>query len=38
MIEFLASTHGSKGTPQTVRWPCEAIIMLIIFFQGPTEV
>ena len=34
MMEFLASTHGSQGTPQTV----EAIILLIVYFQGPTEV
>ena len=38
MMEFLASTHGSQGTPQTVRWSCEAIILLIVYFQGPTEV
>ena len=37
-MEFLASTQGTKGAPQTVRWPCERIILTIGLFEGPTEV
>ena len=37
-MEFFASTHGAQGIAQTVRWPCEAIILLIGHFKGPTEV
>ena len=38
VMEFLASTQGTKGTPKTVRWPCERIILTIGLFEGPTEV
>ena len=34
----LASTHGPLGTPHTVRWPCEQIILSIGHFKHPTEV
>ena len=36
--ESSASTHGSQGTAQTVRWPCEPIILSIGHFEGQTEV
>ena len=36
--ESSASTHGSQGTAQTVRWPCEPIILSIGNFEGQTEV
>ena len=36
--EFLAIAHGTLGTAQTVRWPCEPIILLIGHFRGPTKV
>ena len=36
--EFSANTHGTQGTAQTVRWPCEPIILLIKLFEGPIEV
>ena len=29
--------HGTQGIVQTVRWPCEPIILLIGHFEGPTE-
>ena len=35
-MEFLASTHGTQGIAQTVRWPWKP--MLIGVFEGPTEV
>ena len=30
--EFLACTPGAQGTPQTVKWPCEPIILPIGHF------
>ena len=36
--KFLASTHGTLGTLETVRWPCELIILSIGHFESPTEV
>ena len=36
--EFLANTLGCQGTAQTVRWPCEPIILSTGHFEGPTEV
>ena len=27
-----------QGTAQTVRWPCKSIILLIQYFEHPTEV
>ena len=41
--EFLASTHGTMGTPQAgtpqgVRWPCKPIILSIRHFESPTAV
>ena len=36
-MEFLACTQGTRETPQTVRWPCEPIILLIGHFEDPTE-
>ena len=27
--KFFVSTHGTFGTPQTVRWPCEPDIFSI---------
>ena len=38
MKDFLASTHGTLGTPQTVRWPCEPINLSIGYLDDPTEV
>ena len=37
-MEFLANTDGTHGTPETVRLPCNLIILLIEHFEGPTEV
>ena len=36
--EFSDSTHGIQGIAQTLRWPCEPIILSIEHFEGPTEV
>ena len=36
--KFLASTHYTQGTAQTVRWPYEPIILSIGHFEGSTEV
>ena len=36
--EFLASKQGSLGTLETVRWPCEPIILSVGHFESPTEV
>ena len=38
VMEFLANTDGTHGTLQTVRWPCEPIILSIGHFEGRTEV
>ena len=38
MKEFLDSTHGIQAITETLRWPCEAIILSIRHFEGPTEV
>ena len=37
-MEFLVNTDGTLGTLQTVRWPCDLIILLIGHFESPTEV
>ena len=37
-MEFLACSQGTQGTPQTISWPCEPIILPIGHFQGPAEV
>ena len=37
MMEFLAITDGVKGIAQTVRRPCERIILSIEHFEGPTK-
>ena len=37
-MEFLVNTDGTHGTLQTVRWPCQPIILLIRHFESPTEV
>ena len=36
--QFLASTHDTLGTRQTVRWPCEPIILSIGYLKSSTEV
>ena len=36
--ELSDGTHGSQGTPQTVRQPCKPIILLIGNFESVTEV
>ena len=36
-MEFLASAHGTQGLPQTVKWPCEPMILPIRSFEGPTK-
>ena len=38
VMEFLANTDGTHGTLQTVRWPCQPIILSIGHFEGRTEV
>ena len=38
MKEFLASTHGTQGIAQTVRWPWKQLILSIGHFEGPNEV
>ena len=38
MKEFLASTYGTLGALDNVRWPCEPIIFSIGHFESPTEV
>ena len=37
-MEFLDSAHCAQGIAQTIRWPCELIILSIGYFEGPTEV
>ena len=36
--EFSDGTHGIQGIAETLRWPCEPIILPIGHFEGPTEV
>ena len=36
--EFSAGTHRTQGTAQSVRWPCELLVLWIGHFEGPTEV
>ena len=36
-MEFLASAHGTQGLLQTVKWPCEPMILSIRHFEGLTE-
>ena len=38
LIKFLGDTLGTLGTAQTLRWPCEPIILSIGHFESPTEV
>ena len=38
VMEFLVNTDCIHGTLQTVRWPCEPIILSIEHFEGPTEI
>ena len=38
MMEFLVNTDGTHQTLQTVRWPCEPIILWIRHLEGRTEV
>ena len=38
VMEFLAGAQGTHRTLQTVRWPCESIILWIGHFEGPSEV
>ena len=38
VMEPLAYTRGTQGSPQAVRWPSEPIICLIEHLQYPTEV
>ena len=38
VVDFLASTHDTQGTLQTVIWSWESIIFSIGHFEGPTEV
>ena len=38
VMKFLAITDGTHGTLQSVRWPCESIILSIGNFQSRTEV
>ena len=38
VIEFLANTDGIQKTLQTVRWPCEPIILSIGNFESATDV
>ena len=35
--EFSGSTHSIQGIAQTLRWPCEPIILSIEHFEGRTE-
>ena len=37
VTELLASTHGTQGAAQTVRCPCEPIILSIGHLESPTE-
>ena len=34
MKQLSASKHGSQGTAQVARWPCEPLILLIEHFEG----
>ena len=36
-MEFLVNADGTHGTLQTVRWPCEPIVLSIAHFDGRTE-
>ena len=36
--EFSDSTHGIQAIAETLRWPCEPIILSIGHFESPTEV
>ena len=38
VMEFSDSKHGIRVIAQTLRWPCEPIILLIGHFEGPTKV
>ena len=38
MMEFLVNTGVTHQTFQTVRWPCEPIILWIRHFEGRSEV
>ena len=38
VMEPLASTHGTEGIAETVKWPCKLIIFSIGHFEGSTEV
>ena len=38
VMEFLTSAQGTNRTLQSVRWPCEPIILSIGHFESPTEV
>ena len=37
MKKSSASTHGSQGTAQTLRWSCERIILSTGHFEDLTE-
>ena len=37
-MELFTNTHGAQGIAQTVKWPCEPIILSIGHFKRPTEV
>ena len=36
--EFLATTNGTQNTAQTVKWPCELIILSMGHLESPIEV
>ena len=36
-MEFLANTDGTHGNLETLRWPCEPIILSIGHFEATTE-
>ena len=38
LMKFVASAWGTHRTLQSVRWLCEATILLIGYFEGPAEV
>ena len=38
VMKFLAITDGTHGTLESVRWPCEPIILSIGHFESRTEV
>ena len=37
-MKFLANTDRTHRILQTIRWPCEPIILSIGHFERPTEV